>query len=73
MRLSSGTEDVIRNLLSILERQVATGEASPQPKRSPFEAFLPTTRQLVLFASELMPNGTAPTRPIKPFMEVLAH
>ncbi len=72
MRSSSGAEDVIRNLSSILERQVATGEASPQPERSPFDAFPPTTQQLALFASELMPDGTAPNRPIKPFMEVLA-
>jgi hypothetical protein len=66
------TEDAIRNLSSILERQVATGAASPQPRRSPFDSFPPTTRQLVLFASEPMPDGTAPTRSIMTFVEVLA-
>lgn len=59
------------NFSSTLERQVAAGGASPQPERSRFEAFLPTTRRLVvLFASELTPDGTVPTRPIRPFMEV---
>jgi hypothetical protein len=72
-RLGSGTEDAIRNLSSILERQVATGGDSPQPERFPFgDAFPPTTRQLVLFASEPMSDGTAPTRPIKTFVKVLA-
>jgi hypothetical protein len=71
-RLGSGTKDAIRNLSSILERQVATVGASPQPERSPFDAFPPTTRQLVLFASQPMPDGTAPTRPITTFVEVLA-
>jgi hypothetical protein len=41
-------------------------------KRSLFDYFPPTTRQLVLFASESMPDGTAPTRPITTFVEVLA-
>jgi hypothetical protein len=59
-------------LSSILERQVATGGASPQPERSPFDAFPPTTQQLVLFASEPMPNRTVPNRPIQTFVEVLA-
>jgi hypothetical protein len=71
-RSDSGTADVIRNLSSILERQVATGGASPQPERSPFDTFPPTTRHLVLFASELTPDGTVPTRLIEPFIEVLA-
>jgi hypothetical protein len=71
-RSGSGSEDVIRNLSSILERQVATGVSSSPPEKSPFDAFPPTTRQLVLFASELTPNGMAPTRPIKSFMEALA-
>ncbi len=71
-RSGSGTEDVIRNLSSILERQVATGVSFPPPEKSPFDAFPPTTRQLVLFASELTPDGMAPTQPIKPFMEALA-
>jgi hypothetical protein len=70
-RFGRGTEDVIRNLSSILERQVATGGASHQPERSPVDSFPPTTRQLVLFASEPMPDGTAPTRPITTFVEVL--
>ena len=69
---SSGTEDVIRNLSSILERQVAAVGASPQPERSPFDSFPPTTRQLVLFASELTPDGMVPTRPTRSFLEVLA-
>jgi hypothetical protein len=71
-RIGWGTEDAIRNLSSILERQVATGGASPQPERSPFDYFPPTTLQLVLFASEPMPDGTAPTKPITTFVEVLA-
>jgi hypothetical protein len=71
-RIGWGTEDAIRNLSSILERQVATGGASPQPERSPFDYFPPTTRQLVLFVSEPMPDGLAPTKPTTTFVEVLA-
>jgi hypothetical protein len=72
-RSSSGAEDAIRNLSSILERQVATGGASAPPERYPFNAFPPATRQLVpLFATELTPDGIVPARPMKPFVEVLA-
>ena len=75
-RSSSGTEDVlIRNFVEHFRETGRNGWSFGSARKIPVSrlpAFPPTTRQLVLFATELTPDGMVPTRPIKPCMEVLA-
>ncbi|KAI2497942.1 hypothetical protein MHU86_16548 [Fragilaria crotonensis] len=64
--------DAIRNLSSLLERQVASAVASsPQIPKTGFDSFPPSTKRMILFVSE-KGLGRTPTRPVQTFADILA-
>ena len=65
--------DAIRNLSSLLERQVASAVASsPQIPKTGFDSFPPSTKRMILFVSEKDALGRTPTRPVQTFADILA-
>ena len=65
------SEDVFRNLSTILERQ-ATVATTPPPAKSGFDSFPPATKKMILFISERGADGERPSAPVSSFAELLS-
>ncbi len=65
------SEEVFRNLSTILERQ-ATVATTPPPSKTRFDSFPPATKKMILFISERGTDGEKPSAPVPSFAELLA-
>ncbi|KAI2497773.1 hypothetical protein MHU86_16715 [Fragilaria crotonensis] len=66
------TEDAIRNLSTLLERQAANAAtSSPQTSKTGFDSFPPSTKRMVLFVSERDADRMIRSRPVQSFSDIL--
>ncbi len=65
------SDEVFRNLSTILERQ-ATVATTPPPAKTGFDSFPPATKRMILFISERGADGDKPTTPVSSFAELLS-
>jgi hypothetical protein len=65
------SDEVFRNLSTILERQ-ATVATTPPPSKTGFDSFPPATKKMTLFTSERGTDGEKPSAPVSSFAELLA-
>ena len=65
------SDEVFRNLSTILERQ-ATVATTPPPAKTGFDSFPPATKRMILFISERGVDGEKPTAPVPSFAELLS-
>ena len=67
------TEDAIRDLSTLLERQAANAAtSSPQTSKTGFDSFPPSTKRMVLFVSERDDDRMVRSRPVQSFSDILA-
>jgi hypothetical protein len=65
------SDEVFRNLSTILERQ-ATVATTPPPAKTGFDSFPPATKRMNLFISERGADGEKPTARVSSFAELLS-